>query len=576
MTLLGCSEPKQDPRLSDIAGIVSESPEEALSCLDSIDYNGLSGADRYFYDFLTIKAKDKAYVKHTSDSTILKVIDHYTNDKDMYAEALYYGGRVYSDMGDSPTALTYFQKALDNIPDDSSNLNLKANILSQTGRLLNNLRLYDDAVRYVESAIKIGEHYRDTVNIVYDLLLLGHTYLESEKYNLSEHCFNKAMGLSSNLPAYFEARLRMYLARVKYKKGQLDSALNLIRGVPDLVRPNSRNNALAFASKIYLRKELLDTAYAYARELVNSPRSINKETGYQTILSPELSKLIPIDSIYQYLYEFVGLLEDYHNNHQMQLAINQQCFYNYQKHDIEKREAEDANLKLTWWIYGISFICFILAIGVLYYKNRTNKALIDLHIALQNANRLIDNIEDDNIDNANAGRDDAGETPDETDGIPAEDIRNNWPISESHLISSKEIELREKLRDALLSFYYKNQNVGLSEKIIKSEAYKKLQVLIRDKKILDFDDPFWNELEHAVLEASPKFKENLLLLTQSKLTSIDLHTALLVKCRISPGHMSVLVNRAIGTIVSRRQTLCHKIFDKNMSTKVIDGIIRLL
>ncbi|MBD5182888.1 MAG: hypothetical protein HDS99_03730, partial [Bacteroidales bacterium] len=51
------------------------SAEEALSSLDSLDCRSLSERDRWFYDFLRIKVADKAYIKHTTDSSYLRVLD---------------------------------------------------------------------------------------------------------------------------------------------------------------------------------------------------------------------------------------------------------------------------------------------------------------------------------------------------------------------------------------------------------------------------------------------------------------------------------------------------------------------
>lgn len=205
--MAGCSETGQDARLKEIAEIVSDSPQEALLRLDSIDCESISEADRHYYDFLTIKAKDKAYIQHTSDSLILDVISYYENisPSPLYAEALYYGGRVYRDMGDASTALQYFHKVLDNIPEDSRSLNLKARTLSQIGRLLQGISLYDEAIPYIEKSLKICELNKDTTNIVYELQLLGGTYLRAKKYRLAEHYFNKAIETSSNLPISFKA-----------------------------------------------------------------------------------------------------------------------------------------------------------------------------------------------------------------------------------------------------------------------------------------------------------------------------------------------------------------------------------
>ena len=319
LLFFSCSDNKIDERLVHINEIIPESPEEALSHLDSINYKDLSEANQYFYDLVKIKAEDKAYIKHTSDSIILRVISYYaTHDKDkLYTEALYYGGRIYRDMGDSPNALKYFHLALDNLTERKADNNLKARILSQTGRLLTGISLYDEAIPYIEESIKICELNKDTVNIVYELQLLGGTYLRAKKYRLAEHYFNNAIEMSSNLPVSFNAKAKMYLADVKYQTGQLDSALVLIRNTPDLVKPIARNSALAAASEIYLENELLDSAYIYAHELLNSSDSTNKRTAYQVMTSPKLKKLIPLDTLYQYISEYRELLENYHDDNML-------------------------------------------------------------------------------------------------------------------------------------------------------------------------------------------------------------------------------------------------------------------
>lgn len=574
LLISGCSKNKHDERLSYIAEIVSESPEKALSHLDSINYKELSDDDQHFYDFLVIKAKDKGYIKHTSDSTILCVIKYYSSHKEnnIYSEALYYGGRVYCDMGDSPTALQYFHKALENISDNTPNLNLKANILSQTGRLLTDIRLYDEAIPYIEKAIEIGELYKDTINMVYDLQLLGGTYLRNKKYHIAEHYFNKAFNLSCNLPVSYKAKSRMYLAEIKYELGEIDSALNLIRDTPNLVKPVARNSALAAASEIYLAKGLLDTAYIYANKLLHSTDPTNKETAYQIMLSPKLQKLLPLDTLNQYFSDYRGLLETYYDNNKIHLAINQQNFYNYQRHEIEREKVILHNTKLIKWIFGISSICLVLVITVLYYKNKSNKTLIELHVALKNIDTL----------NANISAIRQNSIKDETNAT----ITNNNhqqkdtkidDFSETSLLpTNTEKELRDKLRDKLLSLYNDNKTVGLSQIILNSEVYKKLQELVKHKQMLSYEDSFWNELENIVIESSPKFKDNLQLLTQCRLTTIDLHTALLIKCHLSPSQMSVLLRRSKGAIVSRRESLCLKIFGEQLGTKVIDGIIRFL
>ena len=250
--MTACQRQERDHRLSQIAEIVSESPREALSYLDSIDYSNLSSSDQHYFDFLSIKAKDKAYIVHKSDSLILDIISYYSNkDKNIYSEALYYGGRVYSDLGDFPTALYYFQTALDNLSYNVSNKRLRSKILSQTGRLLNSLRLYEEAIPYIKEAIIIEQQINDSINELYDLQLLGAVYLRAHDFPNAEAYFHIALDKSAYLPPTYKAKSLMYLAGVKFRIGQIDSALLYIRDTPNLVNPIARNSALACAAEIY-------------------------------------------------------------------------------------------------------------------------------------------------------------------------------------------------------------------------------------------------------------------------------------------------------------------------------------
>lgn len=260
----GCSEKSDNKALLRVGQLSDSDPKAAMAALDSIDYAALTERDRHLYDFLSIKTNDKNYNKHTSDSLILDVIDYVSSHKEdgYYAEALYYGGRVYSDLGDSHTALLYFQKALSHLPKDTDMQGLRCRVCSQTGRLLTSLRLYDEAIPFIQSALEIDRQSNDTTNIIYDLQLLGGTYLRAEDYTSAEKYFNESLELCPNQPAFLSATSRMYLAEVKRLTGQNDYALNLIRDTPDAVKPISRNSALAYAAKIYLEAGILDTATA--------------------------------------------------------------------------------------------------------------------------------------------------------------------------------------------------------------------------------------------------------------------------------------------------------------------------
>lgn len=159
------------------------------------------------------------------------------------------------------------------------------------------MRLYGEAIPYMERAIKANHATRDTVNLIYNYGLIGSAYIYLKDYDNAELNLKNAADWAQFTDNRLLENIRIDMAAVKLHKNRLDSALAIIRGLPDRVEPEFRNLALANACDIYLAKGILDTAYMYARELATSPDFNNRNNGYRIMLSPELRGRIPIDSL---------------------------------------------------------------------------------------------------------------------------------------------------------------------------------------------------------------------------------------------------------------------------------------
>ena len=110
----------------------------------------------------------------------MEVVRYETNHRNngRYPEALYYAGRVNSDLGDYPRALSFYQSALDAITEKDDKDELTATVSSQYGWLLTQMNLYEEAMPYVKTSLNISKEKKDTVNIINDLQLLGCIYLK--------------------------------------------------------------------------------------------------------------------------------------------------------------------------------------------------------------------------------------------------------------------------------------------------------------------------------------------------------------------------------------------------------------
>lgn len=263
--LLNSCSPRHDSRLVNLNTLIETDPYSARDSIAQFSSDGLGERDASYFKLLQIKSSDKVYLKATSDSLIRDVLDYYSSHKTdpAYPDALYYAGRVYSDLGDYPSALNYFQAALEALPETAGRQSFRSTVLSQTGRLFNTIRLYDEATAYVKKAIKIKELLGDSLKLMYDNQLLGDIYLRQKKYDDASPCFTKALQLAKSLHSEDSALIQGYIAALDYHKGNISQALNEIRPALEHIDSISRNWALGYAAHIYLEAGIFDTAYIW-------------------------------------------------------------------------------------------------------------------------------------------------------------------------------------------------------------------------------------------------------------------------------------------------------------------------
>lgn len=544
-------------RLDEIDKLADKEPKVALAALDSIGSSGMSESDRRYYELLSIKAKDKAYITHTSDSLILTTIDYYESNPDdrLTPMALYYGGRVYSDLGDYPTALQYFQQAIDLLEDNKGYEELHGKMLSQVGQLLDRMRLYDDAIPYIERALESHRIRKDTLSLINDMHLMGGVYYRAGKYDEAMQYFNSALEIGKSMPKYQDAGPKSFISAIYLQSGDIKSALSTIRDVPNRANPFSKNLALACASEIYLKAGILDTAYMYAHELIYHPIFSNRKTGYKVLLSPELRHIVEVDSLDKYYAEYRNVLEKYFDENQIQQVDLQQSSYNYQLHERQRMKVELERNKLYLWLAIAALVIMGFIAMTIYMRMRNQNTTMKLKGALSNIALLRQQLAMAQL------------------GLS----KDNNDITSS-IINTEDIQqLREQLRTELTKLYDDGKDqMEIAPAILDSDAYKKIQELISQEKPIGDDSKLWAKLEAAIKKSSPNFQTHISLLTGGKLTKQELRTAMLIKVGVTPTQMLTLLARSKGTISSRRESICFKVFGEKRANKVIDGIIRLL
>lgn len=575
--IASCVRTPLNPTLVELEKMADAMPEVALDSLHCILKDDLSRADKVYYDFLSVKLADKAFIRHTSDSLIISVIDYYSNHgmKDRYAEVLYYGGRVYHDIGDFPSAIEYYGEALNQIEGNKESLKLKGNILSQMSSLLNAMRLFNEARRYISMAIEVDKKLNDTVNLMYDLEVLGLNLMNSRNYDAAEHLFRKALNISNK--KHHDAALwdSAHIAAVKNYKKEPDSAVQLIKNIPhkvmnvDKYNNDTRQLVYSYAADIYRCAGMPDSAYKYALELVKIKDAKNLKKGYAILLSDELKDLVPDDSIRAYVRHYKNAVESYMNSRGDANALIQNTQYNYSIVERDKQKALEKKRMIERWL-ALSVIVLLLAIiAVIYYRDKSNRTLIKLRSALDSSRELRKQLEA-----GDAKGEDSGPGTDPTSEVASEVTSEVEPEA---TVEATAEDLRRRLIDELTAVCdSKKKRLPLSPEIRNSQAYAELQNYIKEKRVIPDTSPLWGELHSVIIEASPNFDRRLQLLSPGKIKTDAYRIMLLIKSGVTPTQICVLIGRTKGALSSRRRILGLKFTDNEISPTMFDNLIYAL
>jgi len=527
IAIVSCGEGGYNETFTKIDKLCDNNPQKAILMLDSIEYASLSERDRHCHDLLSIKAHDKAYLQHTSDSLILDVIDYFTSHRDqkLYPEALYYGGRVYADLDSGLKAMEYFHKALEEEPGNYGNQKLKGQILSQSGRLLDNLGLHSMAVPYLEEAIAISKELNDSVSMVYDYISLTESYLNKMDAVSARRHLEEAMRHSQPLPECDKAWLQVILAAVLLIENKTDSAINTIRPHIHKVDSLCYNYALANAAEIYLFAGVTDTASMYAKELVERESDNNRHVGYKLLLSDDLSYSITTDSLRKYLNEYKCSLNRHSNYNDDAAKILQQ---NYRP--------DDSNTNEMFSRQTIPIIVILLIVCV------TVTAYLFKHKKIDNADKR------------------------------TKEAKHSHDKGKSENDATVLLEQRN-LRTKIMSEIALSDIKSVSETILNSNVYAEISKCLKNGKSVINNEKIWTDLRKTILTDSPDFITKINTLTAGKYTQHNLHTAFLIRCGFSPSDLAILLGITKSAASDRRASLSRLIFDNKNSIKLLDDLI---
>ena len=471
-----------------------------------------------YYQLLCIKANDKNYIAHTSDSLILPIVAYYTKqrNKTHLPEALYYAGRVYSDLNDAPRALEYYQQAIDVMKHEKLiDYNLSSRIYSQMGTLFVYQELYNEAPEMFRKAYWYDSLLKDSTGLVFDLRDIGRVFASIDQRDSAVYYFNRAgeMALrikdSTLLSMVYNELAGNYIDWNEYSKGyeKLQIAQQKIE---TLSMPVYYNN---IADYYYYTNQLDSAIYYYKKNLSIHHSYVHKASAYES-LAQIASKQNNFTQALNY-YEQYMLYEDSLQQTIRTATIDKiHALYNYQQYKKENIVLKRQTFKQKQLLFVTIFsLLFLLLIDIVFWQKQKRK---EQTILLQ---------------------------------------------------QEKLKRLREEIKAAQL--IRKSSQADLQQ----TEIWKKLHYIDKNETI-KMTDTDWLELTKTVEETYPHFVQRLNELCP--LSQKELQVCLLIKINVSLTQIADIVCSSKQGISSLRQRLYKKFTGKKGKPKDCDNFIRNL
>lgn len=376
--LLACSRAGEHEALfKQVENIVNERPDSAMVLLQCIEEpERLDSADWARWALLTTQARDKAFIRHTTDSVINRVADYYQRFGDNHQKALayYYVGRVNSDLGQLERATDAYLRASDySAKTDDHNLSFL--ILTQMGARFAYQGLTHEAERAYRKALEIATQANDSVNMAFGSAYLARVcslrkdWAQAENYYLESIAIAEKIGHSRALKLGIQELASVY----KHQK-RLDKALALAKRLPEYrweaVARSNRSGYLVIGD-IYRLMGQVDSAYLYISYAIGSDNIYTRRSAYQALY---------------FMYRNIGRHEEatkYNDLYQscqdsIKKMGNASDLYQVKEaHEVVNRRAVDMQ---RWLLAGAVVLALLVALGYSYYCYRTNRRRLERQI----------------------------------------------------------------------------------------------------------------------------------------------------------------------------------------------------
>ena len=541
-------------------------PDSAIALLKNIENTLQTEPEttQMYYRLLCIKANDKAYIPHTSDSLILPVLHYYIekDDERHLPEAYYYAGRVYRDLGDAPQALEYFEKAAEALPEDGG-YKLKSKIYSQMGTLFAYQSMYAEALEMYKKGGEYDNILKDSVGMVFTLRDIGNMYKELGKEDSTLAYFKEASRLSRLLQRTdLFNMIQSQLAFIYTDLQKYDSARTALQNaLKDIEQPN-RSAIYNIAARFYDVTNQTDSAIWYYNELLDFGSVYAKQTACRRLLELTL-KQNDTQQATGYLNDYLLYTDSIQKLTQTETIHRMHSLYNYQLREKENIQLKNENRNKTFLIGMISGSLLLIIISFIAYRQYSRRKTLELKQQLEKL-RTIEKENQEKIESLGKYRSQKEELEKRL-----ADINHPEDNAQKKQLGQKIELLNHILQQQAIE---KEQEKDAQDCLFCSEIYKKLQNRANSARGEAYIIPEeWDSLKELINPAYPTFFERLYSLHTPN--ENELHVCILLKLQFRQADIARLLQLKPESISSIRRRLYQKVTGSKGSPEMWDKII---
>ena len=542
-----CGSREASELFARVEAVMDEHPDSALAMLDSVasEMDTYSKAQRMRYELLHAKAQNKAYVDFTSDSIMKEVVAYYDahGTANEQVEAHYLLGCVYRDLKESPMALQCYLDATEKADTLSADCDYGM-LMRVWGQIANEFDR--QAMPYKE--LEALEHVRycarkcnDTLSYIIGVELDRRAYVYAADTSMATARYKEAFQLYTANGFYRQAIQSIPAMIPIYLKKDFPEAEKLIdlyeKEVmsPDGNISNGMEVLTLIKTQYFESINRYDSTEYYYRKL--------RKYGYDYEVCHGLcnvyANMCNVDSVRKYSALMVKAFDDKYQHLHTQAMFNADGMFNYSRNQrIAAENEKEAYRNRTMLIL---FILFFMLCGLFFFrwhhryrkqkKEELAKLMNDMCAAEQQYEKL-------------------------------ESEQQYILTNLTHLldIKNKEMEELKAHRQTLANEY---SEIPLAEKVEllqDSDAVALMHKYTKphNNKFLQPKDSDWHQLTKATKQCLPMLFD--LLMKDSKLSELEMRTALLTYLGFTPADMKLLLNISPQHLTNTKRIVNNKLF----------------